>query len=185
MRESAQTEAALRTFSVQSNAVLRLKCWSKAQASGRAVTLLGQEFPSRIGGTLTGSVRALCVGPSEWLVVSHERTASELIGLLQPQLTAYDLALVDISDAITITALTGPRSRDILSMGCGLDLNPRSFPVGSCAPTRFAQIAVVIEHDTAPDGFRLYVARSYAHYLSSWLADAAGVVREWPGAKRA
>jgi sarcosine oxidase subunit gamma len=55
-------------------------------------------------------------------------------------------------------------------------LNPRAFPPGSCAQSLIAKASVLIhllddEPGRGPT-FDLYVARSFAHYLWTWLDDA-------------
>ena len=57
-----------------------------------------------------------------------------------------------------------------------LDLHPRAFPPGRCAGTLLAKAAVLIHLlDDDPGrgpSFDVYVARSFAHYLWTWLEDA-------------
>lgn len=155
--------------------VLRLRAWQPEPSNDPSpVVLAGQMLPATVGETLSGSARALCVGPGDWLIVSEQHTASHLREHFEPDLSRQGLALVDLTDGLAVIDVRGPTAREILSKGCGLDMHPRSFPPGRCARTRFAQIAVVIE--CLDDGrlrFELTVARSYLHYLHSWLADAA------------
>jgi sarcosine oxidase subunit gamma len=178
-------------------AVLRLTAWSNTFSNG--------DLPSRVGMTVDGAVRVLCVAPGEWLFVSQEQDASSIRDALSPDLrnekpsiagrleraaptgrlesgapgpasAGAGAVLVDITDGIAAFEMHGPAVRDLLAQGCGLDFHPRSFPPGHCARTRFAQIAVLID---CLDELRfvLYVSRSYAHYLQSWLIDAASTAR--------
>ena len=155
---------------------LRLKSWLPEYVSGsKPVVLAGQELPSQVGATLSGPMRVLCVGPGEWLLASHEDQASSLRDRVESDLPKYGIALVDLTDALSGLEVRGPTMREVLSKGCGLDLDPRTFPPGRCARTRFAQIPVVVECLDDPPRFQLHVARSYLHYLHSWLIDSAGV----------
>jgi sarcosine oxidase, subunit gamma len=159
---------AVRIEPIAPRAVLRLTSWSGA--------LSDTDLPSRVGMTVPGAARALCVAPGEWLFISHEQDASNLREAFSPGLLQEGAVLVDSTDGIAAFAVEGPAVRDVLAQGCGLDFHPRSFPPGQCARTRFAQIAVVLDClDEAR--FELYVSRSYAHYLQAWLLDAAVTAR--------
>jgi sarcosine oxidase subunit gamma len=117
-----------------------------------------------VGTTSSAPFHALCVGPTEWLIVQPERYA--------PRVAADGLAIVDLSDGIVSLDVRGTAVREVLSAGCGLDLHPQRFPPGRCARTRLGHIAVVVEC-LDEHCFELHVARSQARYLTGWLADAA------------
>ena len=150
-------------------AVLRLTSWSN--------TFANSELPARVGMTVPGAVRVLCVAPGEWLFISHEKDEKPSIaGRLESGPLKGNAVLVDITDGIAAFELQGPAVRDLLAQGCGLDFHPRRFTPGHCARTRFAQIAVLI--DCLDElRFALYVSRSYAHYLQSWFVDASATAR--------
>jgi sarcosine oxidase, subunit gamma len=71
--------------------------------------------------------------------------------------------------------VAGPSARDVLAKGTPLDLHPRAFPPGRCAGTLLAKASVLIHllDDDAERGasFDVYVARSFAHYVWTWLED--------------
>jgi sarcosine oxidase subunit gamma len=153
---------------------LRLKSWLPQHArGGTPIVLAGRELPSRVGAASSGPIRVLCVGPAEWLMVSQAQSGPDLHKELAAELSSHGLALVDLTDGLVVLEVQGYAARDILSKGCGLDLHPRSFPVASCARTRFAQTAVVIACLDDPNHFELLVGRSYHRYLHDWLVDAA------------
>jgi sarcosine oxidase, subunit gamma len=149
-------------------AILRLTSWSGA--------LSDAELPRKVGTTVPGAVRVLCIAPTEWLVISHVQGASNLREAFSPGLLAEGGVLVDLTDGIAAFEVEGAAARDVLAQGCGLDFHAKSFPPGRCARTRFAQIAVVIDC-IDESRFELYVSRSYAHYLQAWLLDAATTAR--------
>jgi sarcosine oxidase subunit gamma len=65
----------------------------------------------------------------------------------------------------------GPRSWELLSTGCSLDLDPRVRVAGMCAQTLLARVPVILhERDAAT---RVFVRPSLANYLADWLLDAA------------
>lgn len=166
--------ATVRIAAVRGRTSLRLKSWlPEYVGGGKPVVLAGQELPAEVGATLDGATRVLCVGPGEWLIVSHAHTASSVREHIEPDLPNYGLVLTDLAEGLAVLEVRGPAARDLLSKGCGLDLHPRGFSAGRCARTRFAQIPVVIECLDDRPRFELSVARSYGHYLHAWLTDAA------------
>jgi len=157
----------------QRRTLLRLKAWQQDEA---LVELHGRRLPSRVGETLGGPLRVQCIGPGDWLILSNESAASSLLQELEGGLRQRGLAFVDVTDALACIEVNGPASRDVLSRACGLDFHPRTFPVGFCARTRFAQVPVVIECLDDSPRFDLSVSRSYVNYLYRWLADASAGV---------
>jgi sarcosine oxidase, subunit gamma len=133
----------------------------------------GRPLPPSIGETAQGSARALCLGPTDWLLVSREVTAADLSAQLRAAAGETEFAIVDVSDGLVSLDVSGAGSRMLLAKGCGLDLHPRSFPPGRCARTRLADLPVVVDCLAEAGHFELHVSRSYSAYLLSWLTDAA------------
>lgn len=169
-----QANAIVQITCVSGGTVQRLKSWLPQPTSGdESIVIGGQAFPAHVGATLSGAMRALCIGPREWLMVSQEVDASSVRKHIEPELAQRGLVWVDLTDGLAVLEVRGSAARRLLSKGCGLDLHPRSFPVGHCARTRFAQIPVVLECVDQMPRFELYVARSYLHYVHAWLSDAS------------
>lgn len=154
---------------IERKMVLRLRSWD----SQKAVTLGGEPLPADAGGALPGVTRALCMGPGDWLLLSKDSDATYVRERIQADLLSQGLSLVDLSEAYAGFHVRGPLAAEVLSKGCGLDFHPRVFPAGRCARTRFAQVPVVIECIEPGQLYELTVARSYRHYLSTWLSDSA------------
>jgi sarcosine oxidase, subunit gamma len=119
---------------------------------------------------------ALWLGPDEWLVTCPEPEAAGLAGSLREALTDVHAAITDVTDGRVTFRLAGPSVRDVLAKGCPLDLHPRTFPPGACAQSLLAKASVLIhllddDREQGPS-FDVYVARSFAHYLWTWLEDA-------------
>ena len=114
--------------------------------------------------------RALWLGPDEWLVVDAD---GEALPALRTTLDGLHAAAVGVSDSRAVIMLTGPHARDVLAKGCPVDLHPRVFAPGRCAQTLLAKAHVLLHQlDDAP-AYEIYVHRSFADYLWSWLEDAA------------
>ena len=119
------------------------------------------------------TVRVLWLGPDEWLVTAPVGAVPELPTRIARATADLRAAVTDLSASRTIVEIAGPRARDLLQKGCGLDLHPRAFGPGQCAQTLFARLPVIIDQLSAAPSYRLYVRRSSARWLCDWLIDAA------------
>lgn len=126
----------------------------------------------------TRAVRSLWLGPDEWLVTAPAEAAAWLMAAFARALAGRHAAVADLSSSRAVIELSGPRARDLLAKGCGLDLHPRAFAPGQCAQTLFAGLPVILDQlDTAPR-YRLYVRASAARWLWDWIVDAAAEFAE-------
>ncbi len=118
-------------------------------------------------------VCALWLGPDEWLVTTAGGEEAGLMARLNGALAGHHASVVDVSDARTVIVLRGERARDVLAKGCGLDLHPRVFKPGRCAQTALARASILIHQTSEDPAYDIYVDRSFAQYLWTWLEDAA------------
>lgn len=124
----------------------------------------------------TPTGRIIWLGPDEWLVHSDAHTPTELESRLRGIVAPAGGAAVDVSAQRTGLRLAGPLVRELLALGCSLDLHPSVFPPGACAQTTVGQVGVVLaaaRADTDDDAFHLLVRPSFAGHLAAWLLDAA------------
>jgi len=155
-------------------AVLEISSWlPEIQTRERALSLGGRELPRDVGATLPGSLHVLCPAPGKWMLICEEQSPASIIDRYADEMASQGATLIDSTDGIGVLSVSGPVASDVLLKGSGLDFHPRAFPVGRCARTRFAQMAVIIDHIGVEPSFRLYVARSYLIFLTDWIADAA------------
>jgi sarcosine oxidase, subunit gamma len=141
---------------------------------GRVLDLLLPTEPN--GSASKNAITALWLGPDEWLLTCPVDDTAFFVNSLREALNGTHCAITEVSDGRVAFSFQGPSARDVLAKGCPLDLHPRSFTSGSCAQTLLAKASVLIhlvEDDPAagPD-FDVYVARSFAQYLWTWLEDA-------------
>ncbi len=138
---------------------------------------LGFDLPTTPNTTAgTAALRALWLGPSEWLIVTTGPAAS-LIERLGHALGACHLALNDVTDSRAVLLLTGRRARDLLAKATSLDLHGSVFKPGCCAQSGLARAQMLL-HQTAEDPdtgpvYEIYVPRSFADYAWHWLEGAA------------
>jgi len=122
-------------------------------------------------------LRSLWLGPDEWLVTAPERGTPDLLGRLTGALAGRHATAIDLSASRAVIEISGPRSRELLEKGCGLDLHPRAFAAGCCAQTLFVRLPVIIDQVASAPVYRLFVRRSAARWLCDWLIDAADEFR--------
>lgn len=117
-------------------------------------------------------VSMLWLGPDEWLVVTPDRRVERIERTLRDALEGRHAALTDVSHSRTILVLSGPDARAVLAKGCPLDFHPRVFGPDRCAQSRLAKCQVLIHQASGSPRFEIYVHRSFAQYLWTWLEDA-------------
>lgn len=147
-----------------------------------AEAALGVALPRAPNTSAHGADRTvLWLGPDEWLVVlAADEDESAVADALAAALTEHHAAIVAVGHARTVIGVAGPRARDVLAKGCGLDLHPRAFGPGQCAQTALARAGIILHQR---DGFHqreggpsydIDCRRSFAPYVWAWLEDAAG-----------
>jgi sarcosine oxidase, subunit gamma len=157
---------ALRIGNVHNRAIVQLKSWMPGRAS-----------PTLPLPTVPAECRLLTLAPGEWLLISDTLAANTLREHGR-QLNRQGIAAADLSPGLAAIQLEGPAARDVLTKSCGLDLDPATFPAGTCTRTRLAQLLVIVDYIDPKPLFELYVGCSYRSYLMSWLNDAAAGFRE-------
>lgn len=139
------------------------------KAAGEA---LGLELPLQPNTVASSANRsALWLGPDEWLIVGPPGQWAAIEESAKKAL-ARSGSVVDVSANRTTIRVEGLGARDLLALGCALDLDPRAFGPGRCAQTLLAKAQVIIEQVNANPAFSVYVRASFASYLADWLLDA-------------
>ena len=113
------------------------------------------------------------LGPDQYLFTSDQMPADDIISHIDSALSGELYSACDMSSAYACFELKGQTARTVLAMGCGIDMHESAFETGHCTRTYFAGVMLFIVA-TQDDSFNLYVDRSFAHYLSQWIASAGG-----------
>jgi sarcosine oxidase subunit gamma len=127
------------------------------------------EAPAPNTATAWGDRRVLWLGPDEWLVVGETGTEPTILTELQAAVTNAFASVVDVSANRIAYDLTD--GLELLSTGCGLDLDPSRWLPGMCAQTLFGQSQVIL-HQLDERTTRVFVRPSFSGYLRARLDTA-------------
>lgn len=119
------------------------------------------------------AVRALWLGPDEWLVITEANAGRDVAIALRVALQGVFSSVTDVSDGQTILHLSGAHAAAVLRKGCSLDFDPGTFTPGRCAQTLIAKVGVLIHCVDPSPSFDLVVRRSFSDYFVRWIQDAA------------
>ena len=117
-----------------------------------------------------GPQAALWLGPDEQLLIGPE--AADLAATLAPSLRDLPHSLVEVSHRQIALEVSGPHAAFVLNAGCPLELDLGAFPVGMCTRTVLAKAEIVLWR-TDEDVFHVEVWRSFASYVTEFLAEVA------------
>jgi len=157
-----------------------------AAALGAVINQVPPAQPNQIAGK---EPYLLWLAPDKRLIVSANADRFELGHRLTESLAGKFAAVSDVSDGVAVLDILGPRAREIVAMGCGLDLDPQLFTPSTSARTLLASQPVVLYPLATPEvkwepgmshipqppnrGYRLHIDRAILHYLWKWLAQSA------------
>jgi heterotetrameric sarcosine oxidase gamma subunit len=122
-------------------------------------------LPAMLEAKTEAAVTVLSLGPDQWLLVSDQLSAEQLIEMCADELANVRHHAVDVSAALNCALVRGERAPVLLSMGACIDWSVQ------CTRTRFASVPVVV-HRCADTSFDLYYDRSLRHYLDQWMSHA-------------
>jgi sarcosine oxidase, subunit gamma len=112
----------------------------------------------------------LWLGPDEWLVVGEPGEDEEIMRSLGDALAGTHASMLDVSANRIVFDLAD--ALDLLSMACGLDLDPICWTPGMCAQTLLGQAQVIL-HQRDERTTRIFVRPSFAVYLVDRLRSGA------------
>jgi sarcosine oxidase subunit gamma len=144
---------------------------------GRAADLVaavraryGLDLPATPKRVEQGGLAVIWSGPGQWLAVAED--GRDLARELVDAIGAF-AAVSDQSDGLAVLRVSGPRARDALIKGVGLDLHPRAFAGGDAAVTVIAHIGAQLwQLDDRPT-YEIAIYRSFAGSLWRWLEASA------------
>jgi sarcosine oxidase subunit gamma len=111
-------------------------------------------------------------GPGQWLAVSESLASESLAGALAQKLKGL-ASVSDQSGGRTVFRISGPRARDVLAEGLPIDLDPRSFPLGSAAASTISLMGVQLWQTDDTRSYDIAVFRSVSASFWRWLTASA------------
>ncbi len=146
----------------------------RGKAAGDTVKqAVGVSLPEAPNSVLVGNnIAALWLGPREWLLVGPVGAESAINEALAEAFADASVAVTDVTEGRTTLRLAGSMARDVLSMGCPLDLHPRVFGAGRCAQSFLARSPILLHQVDDGPVFDVHVERSQADYLWHWFETA-------------
>jgi sarcosine oxidase subunit gamma len=121
---------------------------------------------------------ALWLGPDEWLVLGPPGAEHDIVEELGTAFAGEHHSVVDVTSNRVAIEIAGSAAKDVLAMGCSLDLSGGRWVVGSCAQTLLADTQVILHERASSTG--ILVRPSFAEHLVDWLIDAVDGVRRAP-----
>ncbi len=129
--------------------------------------VLGVGLPNRIGRrAAAGAVEAIRLGPDEWTILAPAENAARLVAACAALAPAHPHSLVDISGREVTLLIEGPKSAELLTLGCPRDIE--TIPAGEGRRTLFDGATVVLWRD-AENRFRIDVWNSFASHIAQLL----------------
>ncbi len=121
---------------------------------------------------------AIWLSPDEWMIITNELASkdtniSELNEILFNSISKTNLgAVIDVTDQFVQLELKGENIYEIFSAGSPFNFNEFKEKKGSTAQTVLNHIDVILHHKEE-NTVNLFVRRSFAEHLFSWIEDCA------------
>ena len=121
---------------------------------------------------------AIWLSPDEWMIISNELASkntniSELNEILFDSISKTNLgAVIDVTDQFVQLELKGENVYEIFSAGSPFNFNEFKEKKGSTTQTILNHVDVIMHHKDE-NVVNLFVRRSFAEHLCSWIEDCA------------
>ena len=126
----------------------------------------------------SSKLTSIWLSPDEWMVVSNE--------LIEKDTSKYDLeenlynsisktnlgAVIDVTDQFVMLELEGPKIYELFSSGSPFNFNEFKEKKGSTTQTVLNHVDVILHHKDE-NIVNLFVRRSFAEHLWSWIEDCS------------
>ena len=126
--------------------------------------------------TTSEKLTAIWLSPDEWMIVSNELVSKdnnkyELQEMLFNSISKTTLgAVTNVTDQFVQLEIKGKNIYEILSAGCPFNFNEFKEKKGSTTQTVLNNIDIILHHKDE-NIINLFVRRSFAEHLLSWMED--------------
>lgn len=174
MAERCSSTLTLRECRIASAATLLVRRGQEADLAARVRAGFGLDLPSTATVAQGEGVLFAWSGPGHWFVLGRENPETLLARL--EATCGTSASVIDQSDARVLFELSGPRVREVLAKGLGVDLDPSVFGPRAVRIAPCAHITVQLWRVDAGPRYRIAVARSFRTSWIEWLKVAAAEV---------
>ena len=128
--------------------------------------------------TSSEKLTAIWLSPDEWMIVSNDKVSKnnnnyEVNEMLFSDISKTNLgAVIDVTDQFVQLELKGENIFEIFSAGCPFNFNEFKEKKGSTTQTVLNHVDVILHHKDE-NIVNLFVRRSFAEHLWSWIEDCA------------
>ena len=128
--------------------------------------------------TQSDKLTALWLSPDEWMIFSNNPVDKntndyETEGLLNKNVSKLNLgSITDVTDQFVMINLKGNKIYDLFQSGSPFNFNDFKNRKGSVTQTILSKIDIIV-HNQDKNAVNLFVRRSFAQHLFSWMNDAA------------
>ena len=128
--------------------------------------------------TISDKLTAIWLSPDEWMIVTNDvikkdTNENQLNEILFNSISKSNLgAVIDVTDQLVQLEIKGENIYEIFSAGSPFNFNEFKNKKGSTTQTILNHIDVII-HNKGNQIVNLFVRRSFADHLWSWIEDSA------------
>ena len=128
--------------------------------------------------TISDKLTAIWLSPDEWMIVTNEKVKKDtneyqLNEILFNDISKSNLgAVIDVTDQFVQLEIKGKDIYEIFSAGSPFNFNEFKDKKGSSVQTILNHIDVIV-HNKGDQIVNLFVRRSFAQHLWSWINDSA------------
>jgi len=139
------------------------------EAEEQLAGVIGCELPQGPESVSIGEVTVIWQSLRDWLIVTHPGDEDALSYRLEESGAVVNV----VTDAKVDLRLEGRHARDLLAVGCGIDLHPSAFQNGSVVSTLIGKVRVLLRKTETRNQFQILVDRSYAAFLWDWMSKVS------------
>ena len=128
--------------------------------------------------TRSDKLTALWLSPDEWMIfsnepVSEDTNAYETEELLNRNIVKLNLgAITDVTDQFVMINIKGDMVYELFQSGSPFNFNNFQNKKGAVVQTILVKIDIIVQNQDK-NTINLFVRRSFAQHLYSWMKDAA------------
>ena len=128
--------------------------------------------------TISDKLTAIWLSPDEWMIVTNETVEKDTNEFQLNEILFNDIsksnlgAVIDVTDQFVQLEIKGKNIYEIFSAGSPFNYNKFKDKKGACVQTILNHVDIIV-HNKEEQIVNLFVRRSFAKHLWSWIDDIA------------